>query len=225
MIQLITGEKGKGKTKVLLDKANEAAKNAKGSLVFVDKDSSHILELKNSIRLVDVSKYGLSSSAEFYGFAAGLISADHDLEQLYIDAHEQDRRKRTALQAEQDEKEREDHAPAPHPFFRARALRGEHGIIDEKLPEQEGDVVDLQGAHKAFRLSEGNDAGHNGGDALPDAVLGHFQQHDGGVCGAHAGKEGIDRSVLKQVTHEDGVEDGDRLKQDLLPRPADGGRL
>ena len=30
MIQLITGEKGKGKTKVLLDKANEAAKNAKG---------------------------------------------------------------------------------------------------------------------------------------------------------------------------------------------------
>ncbi|MBQ7583975.1 MAG: twitching motility protein PilT [Lachnospiraceae bacterium] len=86
MIQLITGEKGKGKTKVLLDKANEAAKNAKGSLVFIDKDSSHILELKNSIRLVDVSKYGLSGTDEFYGFTAGIISADHDLEQLYIDA-------------------------------------------------------------------------------------------------------------------------------------------
>lgn len=86
MIQLITGEKGKGKTKVLLDKANEAAKSAKGSLVFVDKDSSHILELKNSIRLVDVSKYAISSSDEFYGFTAGIISADHDLEQLYIDA-------------------------------------------------------------------------------------------------------------------------------------------
>ena len=86
MIQLITGEKGKGKTKVLLDKANEAAKNAKGSLVFIDKDSSHILELKNTIRLVDVSKYGLTSANEFYGFTAGIISADHDLEQLYIDA-------------------------------------------------------------------------------------------------------------------------------------------
>ena len=86
MIQLILGEKGKGKTKVLLDKANEAAKNAKGSLVFVDKDSSHILELKNSIRLVDVSKYAISSSDEFYGFISGIISADHDLEQLYIDA-------------------------------------------------------------------------------------------------------------------------------------------
>lgn len=86
MIQLILGEKGKGKTKVLLDKANEAAKSAKGSLVFVDKDSSHILELKNSIRLVDVSKYALSGSDEFYGFTAGIISADHDLEQLFIDA-------------------------------------------------------------------------------------------------------------------------------------------
>ncbi|MBO6146705.1 MAG: twitching motility protein PilT [Lachnospiraceae bacterium] len=86
MIQLITGEKGKGKTKVLLDKANETAKNAKGSLVFVDKDSSHILELKNTVRLVDVSKYAISSSDEFYGFVAGIFSADHDLEQLYIDA-------------------------------------------------------------------------------------------------------------------------------------------
>ena len=86
MIQLITGEKGKGKTKVLLDKANETAKNAKGSLVFVDKNSAHILELKNTIRLVDVSKYSISSSDEFYGFTAGIISADHDLEQLYIDA-------------------------------------------------------------------------------------------------------------------------------------------
>ncbi|MCR5747263.1 MAG: twitching motility protein PilT [Lachnospiraceae bacterium] len=86
MIQLIIGEKGKGKTKVLLDKANEAAKNAKGSLVFVDKDSSHILELKNSIRLVDVSKYNIEASDEFYGFVAGIVSADHDLEQLFIDA-------------------------------------------------------------------------------------------------------------------------------------------
>jgi hypothetical protein len=86
MIQLITGEKGKGKTKVLLDKANETAKNAKGSLVFVDKNSAHILELKNTIRLVDVSKYSLTDSDEFYGFIAGIISADHDLEQIYIDA-------------------------------------------------------------------------------------------------------------------------------------------
>ena len=85
MIQLIVGEKGKGKTKILLDKVNEAAKSAKGNLVFIDKDSSHMFELKNSIRLVNVGEYKVVSSEEFTGFVSGLISADHDLEQLFID--------------------------------------------------------------------------------------------------------------------------------------------
>ena len=35
MVQLIVGEKGKGKTKVLLDKANNGVKEAKGSVVSV----------------------------------------------------------------------------------------------------------------------------------------------------------------------------------------------
>ncbi|MCR5650620.1 MAG: twitching motility protein PilT [Lachnospiraceae bacterium] len=85
MIQLIVGEKGKGKTKILLDKVNEAAKSAKGNLVFIDKDSSHMFELKNSIRLVNVGEYRIRSSEEFSGFVSGIISADHDLEQLFID--------------------------------------------------------------------------------------------------------------------------------------------
>ncbi len=85
MIQLIVGEKGKGKTKILLDKVNEAAKSAKGNLVFIDKDSSHMFELKNSIRLVNVGEYRIKSSEEFTGFVSGIISADHDLEQIFID--------------------------------------------------------------------------------------------------------------------------------------------
>ncbi|MCR5487347.1 MAG: twitching motility protein PilT [Lachnospiraceae bacterium] len=87
MIQLIIGEKGKGKTKILLDKVNEAAKNAKGNLVFVDKDSSHMFELKNSIRLVNASEYSVASAEEFTGFISGIISADHDLEQLFLDGY------------------------------------------------------------------------------------------------------------------------------------------
>lgn len=87
MIQMIVGEKGKGKTKILLDKVNEAAKNAKGNIVFIDKDSSHMYELKNSIRLVNVSEYLIKSSEEFTGFVSGIISADHDLEQLFFDRY------------------------------------------------------------------------------------------------------------------------------------------
>ena len=37
MIQIISGVKGKGKTKFLIQKANEAVKAANGSVVYLDK--------------------------------------------------------------------------------------------------------------------------------------------------------------------------------------------
>ena len=85
MIQLIIGEKGKVKTKVLLDVANKAAEAANGNVVFLDKDNSHMYELKNTIRLINVKDYDISTKDEFIGFVSGIISADHDLEEMFID--------------------------------------------------------------------------------------------------------------------------------------------
>lgn len=85
MIQLIIGEKGKGKTKVLLEAANKAAEVANGNIVFIDKDNSHMYELKNTIRLINAKDYDVNTKDEFVGFVAGIISADHDLEELFID--------------------------------------------------------------------------------------------------------------------------------------------
>lgn len=85
MVQLIVGEKGKGKTKILLDKVNEASKTTNGNIVFLDKDTKHMYELVNKIRLINTSDYCISSDSEFLGFISGIISADHDLEQIYID--------------------------------------------------------------------------------------------------------------------------------------------
>ena len=39
MIEFIIGEKGKGKTKVLLEKANREVKEATGNVVYLDKDT------------------------------------------------------------------------------------------------------------------------------------------------------------------------------------------
>ena len=55
MIQLIVGAKGKGKTKILLDKVNTEIKEAHGSIVYLDKSTKHMYELNNKIRLIDVS--------------------------------------------------------------------------------------------------------------------------------------------------------------------------
>lgn len=86
MIQLIVGEKGKGKTKVLLDKVNSEIKTAHGSIVYLDKSTKHMYELNNKVRLIDVTSFGLKNSDEFIGFVYGILSQDHDLEQMYLDS-------------------------------------------------------------------------------------------------------------------------------------------
>ena len=86
MVELIVGKKGKGKTKVLLDKVNGAVKDANGSIVYLDKSTKHMYELNNKVRLIDVSSYPLKNADEFVGFICGIISQDHDLEQIYLDS-------------------------------------------------------------------------------------------------------------------------------------------
>lgn len=86
MIQLIVGEKGKGKTKKLLDKVNSEIKAISGSIVYLDKSTKHMYELNNKVRLIDVSQYMIENSDEFVGFICGILSQDHDLQQMYFDS-------------------------------------------------------------------------------------------------------------------------------------------
>lgn len=85
MIQFIIGEKGRGKTKVLLEKANREIKEASGNVVYLDKNTQHMFELNNRIRLIDVTNFPLTDADEFIGFICGIISQDHDLEKVYLD--------------------------------------------------------------------------------------------------------------------------------------------
>lgn len=86
MVQIIAGNKGKGKTKYLLDKANTAIKEANGSIVYLDKSSKHMYELSNKIRLINVNEYPVTCNEGFIGFLCGIISQDHDLEAMYLDS-------------------------------------------------------------------------------------------------------------------------------------------
>ena len=86
MVQIIAGNKGKGKTKYLLDMANTAVKESKGSIVYLDKSAKHMYELNNKIRLINVQEYPITSSEGFIGFLCGIICQDHDLEQMYLES-------------------------------------------------------------------------------------------------------------------------------------------
>ena len=86
MVQIISGKKGKGKTKYLLDSVNGAVASAQGSVVYLDKTAKHMYELSNKVRLINVSDYGINSYDAFIGFVSGIISQDHDLQQMYFDS-------------------------------------------------------------------------------------------------------------------------------------------
>ncbi len=86
MVQIIAGEKGKGKTKHLLEKVNQAVNSVNGSIVYLDKSSKHMFELSNKVRLINVTDYLITNSDEFLGFLCGIISQDHDLEEMYLDS-------------------------------------------------------------------------------------------------------------------------------------------
>ncbi len=85
MVQLIVGNKGKGKTKHLLDKVNAQVLEATGNIVYLDKNTKHMYELNNKVRLINVSDYMINSSEEFIGFLSGIISQDHDFQMMFLD--------------------------------------------------------------------------------------------------------------------------------------------
>lgn len=86
MVEIITGNKGKGKTKILITKANDSALLTSGSIVFLDKNNKHMYELSNRIRMINVPEFHINSFDMFCGFLYGIASQDHDLEQIFLDS-------------------------------------------------------------------------------------------------------------------------------------------
>ena len=86
MISIIIGNKGSGKTKRILEIANQAAEQAKGSVVFIDEDERYMYDLNLSIRFINATEYALSGPKMFYGFLCGISASDHDLECIVIDS-------------------------------------------------------------------------------------------------------------------------------------------
>lgn len=86
MVDIISGVKGKGKTKILIQRVNDDIKLTHGTIVYLDKNNKHMYELSNRIRLIVVPDYKISNSDMFVGFIAGIVSQDHDLDKVYLDS-------------------------------------------------------------------------------------------------------------------------------------------
>ena len=84
-IRYILGAKGAGKTKWLIDHANEDHEGGNGNIAFVEVDDDHIFSLDYNVRLINATEYNLTNLDEFYGFLSGMFAMDYDLEKVYVD--------------------------------------------------------------------------------------------------------------------------------------------
>ena len=88
-IKLIYGPKGCGKTKKLVDLANQSVSTAKGDLVYIDKDNSRMHDLEHAIKLVDSSEYDVRCEKTFPAFVKGILAGNYDIEKIYFDDFEE----------------------------------------------------------------------------------------------------------------------------------------
>jgi len=87
MIQIITGKKGSGKTKQMVDLANTDVAEKSGSIIFIIKDDRLKHELNYNIRMIVMDDYEYVSNIERYtGFIYGILSSNHDIEEIFIDS-------------------------------------------------------------------------------------------------------------------------------------------
>ena len=85
MIKLITGKRGSGKTKILVDLIKEAAANTIGNVVCVEKSMQLTYDIPSSVRLVDVDEYKIDSYDKFYGFVSGIVASNYDISDIFVD--------------------------------------------------------------------------------------------------------------------------------------------
>lgn len=86
MIKLIVGNKGSGKTKAMIQMANDAVKTSNGNVVCVEKGIQLTYDLNYQVRLVDVEQYGISDYDALYGFLCGLMAGNYDITDIFCDA-------------------------------------------------------------------------------------------------------------------------------------------
>jgi 4-aminobutyrate aminotransferase-like enzyme len=87
MVKLLVGRKGSGKTKSMIQLANDRVEKSDGSVVFVNKNHRLMYDLKYKIRVVCMEEYEhITNSDEYIGFLYGIISSDHDIEVIFIDS-------------------------------------------------------------------------------------------------------------------------------------------
>ncbi len=86
MLKLIIGVKGTGKTKTLIEMANKAFEESKGSVVCLEKGVKLRYDVKYQIRLINTNEYCVFDAQSLFGFIAGILAGNHDITDIFVDS-------------------------------------------------------------------------------------------------------------------------------------------
>ncbi|MCI8284908.1 MAG: hypothetical protein HFE90_06550 [Firmicutes bacterium] len=87
MVKLLVGRKGTGKTKIMVDMSNQSCVEKNGSIVFIVKDDRLKHDLDRDIRMIVMDDYEyVTNIDEYIGFIYGIMSSNHDIEEIFIDS-------------------------------------------------------------------------------------------------------------------------------------------
>ena len=86
MITLLTGKKGSGKTKKLIELANAALETSKGCVVLIEKGLKLTYDISHAARLVDADAYKIQSADMLFGFVSGICAGNYDVTDILIDS-------------------------------------------------------------------------------------------------------------------------------------------
>ena len=85
MIQVITGKKGSGKTKVLLEMIDTAVAQSIGDIICIEKCMKLTYSVNHKVRLVDAERYNINGFDMLYGFVAGVLAGNYDIKEVFVD--------------------------------------------------------------------------------------------------------------------------------------------
>lgn len=86
MVNLLTGQKGSGKTQQMIELANQKVKECDGNVIFIKNSHNDTYSLSFDIRAICMDDYpSIRNVDDYTGFIYGMLSANSDIQVIFID--------------------------------------------------------------------------------------------------------------------------------------------
>ena len=86
MITLLTGHKGSGKTKKLIEMVAAALESSQGNVVVIEKGKKLTYDISHQARLIDSDAYDIKGKEALCGFLGGICAGNYDVTDIFVDS-------------------------------------------------------------------------------------------------------------------------------------------